>query len=44
MARLFRYGKLSHHGGFFNAERGRMTALGVDPHLWLKTRRRARRP
>jgi hypothetical protein len=44
MARLFRYGKLSHHGGFFNAETGRMTALGVDPHLWLKTRRRARRP
>jgi PRTRC genetic system ThiF family protein len=40
LARLFRYGKLVHHGGFFNAETGRMTALPVDPDLWRKTRRR----
>jgi PRTRC genetic system ThiF family protein len=40
LARLFRYGKLAHHGGFFNAETGRMTALPVDPDLWRKTRRR----
>lgn len=40
LARLFRYGKLAHHGGFFNAETGRMTALAVDPDLWRKTRRR----
>ncbi|HEY1256609.1 MAG TPA: PRTRC system ThiF family protein [Terracidiphilus sp.] len=44
LARLFRYGKLTHHGGFFNAETGRMTALAVDPHLWSQTRRRTRRP
>ena len=44
LARLFRYGKLSHHGGFFNAQTGHMTALAVDPHLWSQTRRRARRP
>jgi PRTRC genetic system ThiF family protein len=44
LARLFRYGKLPHHGGFFNAQTGRMTALAVDPHLWSQTRRRARRP
>jgi PRTRC genetic system ThiF family protein len=44
LARLFRYGKLTHHGGFFNAQTGHMTALAVDPHLWLQTRRRARRP
>lgn len=42
LARLFRYGKLSHHGAFFNAETGRMTALPVDPCLWRKTRRRSR--
>ena len=44
LARLFRYGKLTHHGGFFNAERGAISALPVDPQLWSKTRRRARRP
>src|ERR1035438_7256241 len=44
LARLFRYGKLTHHGGFFNAERGTISPLPVDPQLWSKTRRRARRP
>ena len=43
LARLFRYGKLSHHGGFFNAETGRMSALPVDPAMWTKIRRRNRR-
>jgi hypothetical protein len=44
LARLFRYGRLKHHGGFFNAQSGLMGPLPVDPQLWLKTRRRARRP
>ena len=44
LARLFRYGKLTHHGGFFNAQSGLMSPLPVDPQLWSKTRRRARRP
>ena len=44
LARLFRYGKLTHHGGFFNAQNGFMGPLPVDPQLWLKTRRRARHP
>ena len=44
LARLFRYGKLPYHGGFFNAERGVISPLQVDPQLWLKTRRRTRRP
>jgi PRTRC genetic system ThiF family protein len=44
LARLFRYGKLTYHGGFYNAQTGHMTALAVDPHLWSQTRRRARRP
>jgi hypothetical protein len=41
LARLFRYGKLSHHGAFFNAKTGQMSALPVDPELWSKTRRRS---
>jgi len=42
LARLLRYGKIVHHGGFFNAATGKMTALAVDPELWKKTRRRNR--
>jgi len=44
LARLFRYGKLSHHGGFYNAQSNQICGLPVDPQLWSKTRRRARRP
>jgi PRTRC genetic system ThiF family protein len=44
LARLFRYGRLTHHGGFFNAQSGLMNPLPVDPQLWSKTRRRVRRP
>jgi PRTRC genetic system ThiF family protein len=43
LAQLFRYGKLAHHGAFFNAKTGQMCALPVDPALWSKTRRRASR-
>jgi PRTRC genetic system ThiF family protein len=42
LARLFRYGKLTHHGGFFNAQSGLMSPLPVDPQLWSKTKKRAR--
>jgi PRTRC genetic system ThiF family protein len=42
LARLFRYGKLTHHGGFFNAHSSQISALPVDPQLWSKTQRRAR--
>jgi len=40
LARLFRYGMLTHHGGFFNAETGQMTALPIDQRMWLRLRRR----
>ena len=40
LARLFRYGRLIHHGGFFNAGTGQMTALPVDPDLWRRIIRR----
>jgi PRTRC genetic system ThiF family protein len=43
LAQLFHYGKLTHHGAFFNAKTGQMSALPVDPNLWSKTRRRSRR-
>ena len=43
LAQLFRYGKLTHHGAFFNAKTGQMSALPVDPALWSKTRRRSKR-
>lgn len=42
LARLFRYGRLTHHGGFFNAQSGLMSPLPVDPQLWSKTKRRGR--
>jgi hypothetical protein len=42
LARLLRYGRLIHHGGFFNAQSGLMSPLPVDPQLWSKTRRHAR--
>jgi hypothetical protein len=37
LASLLRYGKIEHHGGFFNAATGKVTALPVDPELWRKT-------
>ena len=40
LAQLFRYGKLAHHGAFYNAKTGQMRALPVDPALWRKSRRR----
>jgi PRTRC genetic system ThiF family protein len=43
LAQLFRHGKLTHHGAFFNAKTGQMSALPVDPKLWSKTRQRSRK-
>ncbi len=43
LAQLFRYGSITHHGAFFNAKTGQMSALPVDPQLWSKTRRHSRR-
>jgi PRTRC genetic system ThiF family protein len=40
LARLFRHGRLCHHGGFFSASTGQMTALPVDPDLWTRTTRK----
>jgi PRTRC genetic system ThiF family protein len=43
LARLLRYGRLSHHGGFYNAATGRMSKLPVDPLVWKRTRRSSQR-
>ena len=43
LARLFRYGTLTHHGAFYNASTGRMSVLGVDPDLWKKIQKRTRK-
>ena len=40
MARLFRYGRLNHHGGFFNAASGLISALPVDPNHWKRITRK----
>ncbi len=40
VARLFRYGSLTYHGGFINLRSGYGTRLAVDPSLWRRIRRR----
>ena len=36
LARLFRYGRLSYHGGFLNIATGRTSSLPVDPAVWQR--------
>ena len=40
MARLFRYGNVSYHGGFINLLDGCGGRLPVDPKLWRRIRKR----
>lgn len=42
LARLFRYGKIGHHGAFYNAATGRMHVMPVDADVWKRTQRRSR--
>jgi hypothetical protein len=47
LARLFRYGRLSYHGGFVNLATGRTSSLPVDPSVWrrmMEQNRRKHRP
>ena len=37
LSRLFRHGKLKHHGAFFNAVTGQMSVPPIDPELWRRT-------
>lgn len=43
LSRLLRYGKVSHHGAFFNAATGKMSSLAVDPDRWAKLRSQNRK-
>jgi len=43
LARLLRYGQISYHGGFYNAETGRIAPLLVDPNRFAKMRRAAKK-
>jgi PRTRC genetic system ThiF family protein len=47
LARLFRYGRISYHGGFVNLSSGRTSSLPVDPAVWqriMEQNRRGNRP
>jgi PRTRC genetic system ThiF family protein len=39
LARLFRYGEISYHGGFINLASGATSVLRLDPQCWKRTRR-----
>jgi len=39
VARLFRYGEISYHGGFINMASGVASVLRIDPRYWRRTRR-----
>ena len=39
LARLFRYGEISYHGGFINLASGLTSVLRIDPQSWKRTRR-----
>lgn len=43
LARLFRYGEISHHGAFIDVAAERTVPLPVDPQLWRRVRRRKAR-
>jgi PRTRC genetic system ThiF family protein len=43
LSRLFRYGRVNYHGAFYNAVRGQISPIHVDPALWTKTRPTTRR-
>jgi PRTRC genetic system ThiF family protein len=41
LARLFRYGKISHHGAFVDVAGARCVPLPIDPLRWRRIRKRA---
>jgi PRTRC genetic system ThiF family protein len=38
LARLFRYGEITYHGGFINLTCGATSVLGIDPACWKRMR------
>ncbi len=43
LARLFRYGEVSYHGGFINLASGVTSVLRIDPQYWKRARRVSKR-
>lgn len=43
LTRLFRYGRIDHHGAFVNACDNRVQPIAINPDLWRRMRRRGRR-
>jgi hypothetical protein len=43
LAKLFRYGEISYHGGFINLASGATSVLRIDLRCWKHTRRGSRR-
>jgi PRTRC genetic system ThiF family protein len=43
LTRLFRYGRIEHHGAFVNVAQNRVQPLPVNPEVWRSMRRRGRR-
>jgi PRTRC genetic system ThiF family protein len=43
LARLFRYGEISYHGGFINLATGVTSVLRIDPRYWKRTQYVGRR-
>ncbi len=43
LARLFRYGEISYHGGFINLTTGATSVLRIEPACWKRMRRQTRR-
>ena len=43
LTRLFRYGRIEHHGAFVNARENRVQPIAINPQLWRRMRRRGRR-
>jgi len=39
LARLFRYGEISYHGGFINLATGATSVIRIDPQYWKRIRR-----
>jgi hypothetical protein len=40
LARLFRYGEVSHHGAFVDIAGSRSVPLRIDPLRWCRAKRR----
>jgi PRTRC genetic system ThiF family protein len=44
LTRLFRYGRIEHHGAFVNVRENRVQPLTMNAALWRRMRRRSQRP